>query len=292
MDTKLSNAITEFIDIEAVPSLPSSVQKVMELLDRDNVSVRDVANLIGEDIGLASRVLKLANSVIYSGSSKETASLSNAVNRIGFEETKEICLSIGIASQFKGSCEHVDLVELFKHSLSVAFATEAVLGFCRSSVCKELSADTLYTAGLLHDIGHVVLDRQQPKKYAQVFTEHASSEEKFHHLEQTILGFGHAEVGAMVVGQWGLPDELVKIIEYHHNHEGADEHYRPYTQILHIADCICNQQGYSDSIEGRIEPFDISAWHDLELSDKDIPNIIEQTSSRIQKAELFASLTR
>jgi HD-like signal output (HDOD) protein len=261
-------------------------------MERDNVSIGRIATLISQDIGLAGRVLKLANSPIYSRSVRDTVSVDSAVQRIGFTEMKTVCLSVGVSRQFEQDLEHFDIVQLWKHSLCVAFATQAIVPFCRVDDARQLSREMLYTAGLMHDIGLVILARQLPEQYEQIILTCLETGGKLWQVEDAALGFNHADAGSWVVRHWGLPERLALIVQHHHDHDAAEAGVALYAKLLHVADVIAGMNGYGIGDVAPVEPFAVSAWVDLGLDDEDIPLIIQETEKRIETAELFAALAQ
>lgn len=292
MVTELQKSIEHSIRVDQIPTLPAYVAQVSQEMEREEVSIGRIADLISQDIGLAGRVLKLANSPIYCRSTIETVSVISAVQRIGFAEMRNVCLSVGLSGHFEQNLEHFDIVELWKHSLCVAFATQAIVPFCRSEVAGTLSLEMLHTAGLLHDIGLVVLARQLPEQYRRIVETCLNESRILWDVERDILGFDHAEAGSWVVSHWGLPDRLAQIVQFHHDHDHADEDISLYAKLIHVADIIAGMNGFGMGDAVPIRPFDVSAWVDLGLDDEAIPEIIEQTDRRIQTAELFAALAQ
>ena len=292
MSTDLRQSIEHSIRVDLVPTLPAYVSQVSREMERDDVSIRRIAELISQDMGLAGRVLKLANSPIYSRSVRDTVSVESAVQRIGFTEMKTVCLSVGMSRQFEQDLEHFDIVQLWKHSLCVAFATQAIIPFCRVDEARQLSREMLYTAGLMHDIGLVVLARQLPAQYEQIILTCLDTGGKLWQVEQSALGFNHADASSWVVQHWGLPARLAMIVRYHHEHDVAEPPIALYAKLLHVADVIAGMNGYGIGDITPVEPFAVSAWVDLGLNDEDIPQIIEETEKRIETAELFAALAQ
>jgi HD-like signal output (HDOD) protein len=127
--------------------------------------------------------------------------------------------------------------------------------------------------------------------FHKLTTAAVSSHRQFTALERRFLGCDHAEISAAALIQWGFPEPIAEIVRYHHDHERATEDNRYYTKILHVADMIGNHLGYSDHSGDIIEPFDISAWHDLGLKDDDIPSIQRDADKKIEKTEIFAGLS-
>jgi len=293
----MNNGNTVLIDqqlsIDSVPSLPNYVMLINKAIKDPDVSIKQVAELISQDIGLTIRILNIANSVLYRQTYKETVSINDAVKRIGFDEIRSICLSIALSKffQFDHETYRKNLVNLWMHSLAVAFTSEVIIGFCSPEVRDNLEEDLIYSAGLLHDVGLVVICQQKPALYEELSSTYNRDRGFLPDIERDIFGYSHAEVGQFLLRYWDFPDKISEIVRYHHEHEKAGDEIKPYAKILHIADSICTQYGYSDDVEAIVEPFDVSAWHDLGLKDENIQDIIKVVEDKIKKAELFVAIS-
>jgi len=293
----MNNGNTVLIDqqlsIDSVPSLPNYVMLINKAIKDPDVSIKQVAELISQDIGLTIRILNIANSVLYRQTYKETVSINDAVKRIGFDEIRSICLSIALSKffQFDHETYRKNLVDLWMHSLAVAFTSEVIIGFCSPEVRDNLEEDLIYSAGLLHDVGLVVICQQKPALYEELSSTYNRDRGFLPDIERDIFGYSHAEVGQFLLRYWDFPDKISEIVRYHHEHEKAGDEIKPYAKILHIADSICTQYGYSDDVEAIVEPFDVSAWHDLGLKDENIQEIIKVVEDKIKKAELFVAIS-
>lgn len=285
--------INQQLSIDSFPSLPNYVMLISRAIGNPDVSIKQVADLISQDVGLTIRILNIANSALYRQTHSETVSINEAVKRIGFVEIRCVCLSIALSKFFKFDDEtyRKNLVNLWIHSLAVAFTSEVITGFCTPEVCDNLEKDLIYSAGLLHDVGLVIICQQKPALYEELSSTYNRERGFLPDVERAILGYSHAEVGQFLLRYWDFPDKISETVRYHHEHEKACDEIKPYAKILHIADSICTQYGYSDDVEAIVEPFDVSAWHDLGLKDENIRDIIKVTEDKIKKAELFAAIS-
>ncbi|MCK5125498.1 MAG: HDOD domain-containing protein [candidate division Zixibacteria bacterium] len=290
MKTADLDVLNSKIKINSIPMLPAYVMQVSYEMDKIEISAARIAELIAQDIGLSVRVLKLANSPIYGKVNVETISIYDAVSRIGFTEIKSICLSLGVARVFKDTNCKISISELWKHSISAAFATRVILSFANSQIKKQLSTDLLYTSGLLHDIGQLILAEQYPGEVSEIQRLYSQGKSKFWEIEYDILGFTHADVTGLVLRHWGFPEIVASITENHHGNFAVEENIRAYIEVLHIADIISDLCGLNQNTETMIEPLDSDAWDKLGLKEEDIPEIIAQTELRLSLAEIFTVL--
>ena len=293
MNNGSSVLINQNLSIDSIPSLPSYVMVINRAIEDPDVSIKKVAELISQDVGLTVRILNIANSVLYRQANSETVSVNEAVKRIGFVEIQKVCLSIAMSKFFKFDNESYkkNLVDLWMHSLSVAFTAQVLTEFCPPEIRDNVEEDLIYSAGLLHDVGLVVICQQKPALYEELSLTYNRERGFLPDVERAVLGFSHAEVGQFLLCYWDFPGKISDIVRYHHEHENASDEIKPYAKIIHIADSICTQYGYSDDVEGIVAPFDISAWHDLGLKDENIRDIIKTAEEKIKKAELFAAIS-
>ena len=206
---------TDYFSIEnliktELPPLPGNVMRISAMLGDMNVSQNMIANAIGLDPILAARVLKRANSAIYAQGTPVT-NLRSAVSTIGNNSLSEILLISGISDSFGRKILNSTVgKEIWLHLLSVALVAGDL---CH--LAKMRGADEAFTAGLLHDIGQLILLRADAPFYTTLL-DRAVVEGDLSQIEREVFGFDHAELGAVAVGTWNLPDTICNIIRFHH----------------------------------------------------------------------------
>ncbi len=244
------------IDLDALVSSaermeppPATVSRLAALIARGDTDLREVAKLLAMDQVLAGSVLRLANSARFGGNAR-TATVQDAVVRLGAGEVLCLCVSAALKSRLSAALPQYGLAagELFRHSLCAAIAAMEI-GACTKSA--RLPPET-HTAALLHDIGKLALARYLAKGVLAVLTE-ARDVGQIQQLEaeRTVLGVEHAELGAMIAAEWRLPAGIVHGIKFHHDpaagrlhhHEYANASLRPedFDAIaygVHVADSI------------------------------------------------------
>ena len=210
-------------DVGELISLPEVVLKINELVNSEDASASQIAAVISQDPAIATRILRVANSSMYAGQ-RQIDSINRAVTILGTKQIRDLVLSTTAAKVFEGIPNDVISVEDFwHHSLYCALLARELAKLSRS-----VNADTMFTAGLLHDIGHLVMFNQIPEESsaAILLTIQGESSLEPYEAEQQVLGFDHAEVGAALATAWHLPEILVNCIGYHHNLAGATEEYK------------------------------------------------------------------
>ena len=204
-------------------AVPEVVSNVMEALDSDNSSMEDIVNIIKKDPGFATHILKYANSGQYI-LSHPAASIEQAVRLIGLNTIKGLCLSLPIFNKYRNI---PGVRELWAHSRAAAI--------CCQIVAKEIhfpEPDTAETAGLIHDIGKLVLIVSMSDFFqSQIQVADSPRREADWREEKTLLGFNHCFIGAWFARKFKLPEVLVDAILWHHEFEKS-----PYNRDLA---CLC-----------------------------------------------------
>ncbi|MCP4367537.1 MAG: HDOD domain-containing protein [Deltaproteobacteria bacterium] len=237
--------------VKAFPSLPGATTKLLSLLDDSNAAVAEIEEILRMDPGLTANVLKLSNSA-YFGFPSEIGSVRKAIVLLGAKRLIQLVMTSCVNSVMNQSVPGYDLPpgEMWRHSIAVSVAAEGLI--------QELNAhesDEIFTASLLHDAGKLILGefvKDDIKKIEKIVSKDVS----FEVAEQIALGTDHAEVGAKILENWGLPREIVSAVRWHHNPEAADE-TSTLIDIVHVANVLCLMIGIGAGREGlqyRLSP--------------------------------------
>lgn len=198
--------------IRKLPSLPSIYVALHSIVRDESVTLSDVAKLVSADSALAARVLQIVNSAFFR-LSRKISNIEQAVSYLGFQAIRNLALSVEIFSRWPGgACAALDLDKLQLHAQSVAAAASAFTS-------KTPMADDAMLAGLLHDIGYWILAQECPEDLSKAVELAASSDIPLHAAETRIIGASHAEIGAYLLGIWGLPYSVVEAVAHHHQPE-------------------------------------------------------------------------
>ena len=197
----------------AVPPVPEIYHELAAQLGRDEVVIADVAPLIERDAELCARVLAAASSSML-GTDQPIRSIAEAAARVGVEMVVGLALaSYAFALAGDRPPPHLELAELQQHSLVVARAAR------RLAASPEVAADA-FVAGLVHDIGKIVIATVFPEVHAAIVDRLGKPGATQSVLERSVLGISHGEIGAYVLGRWGLPLSVVDAVA-HHNDEAV-----------------------------------------------------------------------
>jgi HD-like signal output (HDOD) protein len=200
--------------IERVPSLPALYNELLDLLHSDEVSMPDIGRIISADIGMTAKVLKLVNSSFF-GLRREILTAEEAVVYLGIEAVKALVLSVHAFSALSARGIPEEYVnELWEHSVTVAAFARCIARFENSD--KRL-VDSAFTAGMLHDVGKLILMDNMPEQFREYIEALRHDDSSALAVECLIFGATHQEVGAFLMRNWGLSDSIVEPILFHHH---------------------------------------------------------------------------
>ena len=214
-----------------IPSLPSLYSELVGLLQREETGMGDVANLIRRDLGVASQVLKLANSA-HSASSRPVTEIGQAVAMLGVDSLRSLVLFRGLISSFKDPRpQGLDLEKLWFHSFEVATGVRKIVVLDGESRLADLA----FSVGLLHDVGLVVLATDPAGRYKGLLEQAQASRIPLAVLEHDTYGVDHAQIGAHLLNLWGLPPLFCRPVREHHAPPATCPDF-PLSAALHLAD--------------------------------------------------------
>ena len=221
--------------IGQLPAVPELYREIVQLLESERGSVDQLGAVIGRDIAMTAMILKLANSAFFSLRHKVT-SPAEAISYLGIDLLKSLVLAHGLFGQVGAfRIPTFSLQHLWQHSLAVAAGGKRI---AEAEEAGSNRANEFFTAGLLHDIGILILASRFPEDYARVLETNRRSGGGLETSEFHVFGATHGEVGAYLLALWGLPEPVVQAAAFHH---GIDRQpVRGFTAALavHVADTI------------------------------------------------------
>jgi HD-like signal output (HDOD) protein len=191
-------------------SLPEAYLQLKEVLLQKNFSMADVAVPINTDPALTARLLRLVNSAFY-GLSGKIDTVFRAVTMIGTQQVNDLVLSTAVAQTFDGVDNQVmDMVSFWKHSVTCGLTAK---NLAKASNVKD--SERLFGAGLLHDIGHLIMYQSVPELSQQCILQAFKSDQPLYRVERELIGFDYAKVGGALLQQWQMPTSLCEAVEFH-----------------------------------------------------------------------------
>jgi len=218
--------------MRSIPTLPTLYGELTDSLRSEEPSLTQIARIISKDVGMAAKILQLANSA-FVGASGHVSSLVQALALIGTENVRTLVLSVHVFSQFDGQSKvAARLPEIWDHSVAVSSLAQRI-ATCENSP-KGLVEES-FTAGLLHDIGKVILLVEMPEEYCEIFE---SGSRRGDGRERAQLGCTHGEVGAYLMSIWGIPLPVVQAVAFHHQPSQTKETHFSSLTAVHAANAI------------------------------------------------------
>lgn len=262
-------------DVSDLVSLPEVAIRINEIVDDPNSSAEDIGKIIAHDPGLAARLLKIANSPLY-GLSTEISTISRAVTILGTKQLRDLVLSTTASHAFDGiPNELISLQEFWKHSLYCGLLAQKL-----AKMSKMTKDESMFIAGLLHDVGQLVMFNRMPEKSRQalLLVLEGTEDLEMYQAEQQIFGFDHTQVGAELVKNWHLPADLQECVAFHHDPSQATA-YPAEVAIVHIANSAAVMaELHSMSEDDEVPHIDPAAWVACKLS----PDILEELIASVQ----------
>jgi putative nucleotidyltransferase with HDIG domain len=211
--------------VPALPALPQIVRHILESLANESVDLDSLGNTIASDPAVAVRLLAAANSGIFGG--QKVASLRQAMMLLGIGRVKQITLATAIIDRYRAPMPF-DVTYLWRHSLAVAI--------CAQDLARHAGIDpeVAYIAGLLHDIGQLLLFAADPVGYADVLNQRVKLDQPLSTIERSHLGLDHAHVGSELARRWNLPADIVEAIGRHH-YTGDELPEHALADVVHVA---------------------------------------------------------
>jgi len=260
--------------ISELVSLPEACVRINEMVDDPAYSAEDIGKVISSDPALTVRILKIANSPFY-GLSTEVDTVSRAITVLGTVQLRDLVLASSACKTFDGiPNDLMSMDDFWYHSIFCGITARKLANSCMLG-----RGEALFVAGLLHDVGQLILFNRCPLEAKKVLLKSkvTHSESKLHVIEQEIIGFDHMDVGAVLTKQWKLPPCLQECVSFHHTPSKAIV-FPQEVAIVHIAQAITNFAGKC-SIEGSdIDEVEDGAWEIAGLSEE----IIEQTIKEVE----------
>jgi HD-like signal output (HDOD) protein/CheY-like chemotaxis protein len=221
--------------LKSIPSPPGLYYEIQAELQSEDTSLKKIAEIVSKDAGMTAKILQLANSA-FMGARYNISNTTQAVTLIGTEMVRALVLSVHVFSQFKNPTAS-DCAALWEHSIAVACLAQRIAVGER---CTKALVDESFTAGILHEIGKLVLLSEMPKPYAEVLADIANKTGTLAESEHQRFGCTHADLGAYLMSIWGLPHSLVQAVAYHDRPADSVEKRLCSLTTVHGADAIAS----------------------------------------------------
>ena len=226
--------------LKSIPSLPSLYYEIEKELQSDEVSLKRIGEIVSKDAGMTAKILQLANSA-FTGARQNISNPTQAITLIGTEMVRALVLSVHVFSQFKDPSAP-DCRALWEHGVAVSCLCQRI---AISEKCSKSEVDECFTAGILHEIGKLVLLAEMPRPYGDVLASVARKPGTLGLAERERFGCTHGDLGAYLMSIWGLPHPLVHAVAYHDRPSESIENCFSSLTVVHAADAIVSSNSGS-----------------------------------------------
>jgi HD-like signal output (HDOD) protein/ActR/RegA family two-component response regulator len=227
------------VRIRTFPSIPSLYFEVLKELRSADASAQRVGEIIAKDLAMSTKVLQVLNSAYYA-IPRQITDPTEAVNILGFEMVKSLVLCIQVFSQFdKVKPNYFSIDKLWRHSTLVAQAARRI---AQAENMDRETAEEAYTAGLLHDVGKLILVSNFGDQYQQAQDLARREKLPLWEAERKVFGATHGEIGAYLIGLWGMPLNLAEAAAFHHSPWKSDNQDLCPLTLVHVANCLVYEQ--------------------------------------------------
>jgi len=247
--------------IDSLKPIPQVALKILRLVSSNDYDIHEISDEVRKDQVISAKTLQLCNSAMFS-IQRRIETLDHALLLIGRDQLIKLVISASVRKLFEPDTAGYSLCKggLYHHALGTALISEKL-----GQVTGRVHSGLAYTAGLLHDIGKVVLDQYVSSAYPLFYRNISQEQQSFLEAEKAILGIDHTEAGHHLAVKWGFPESLAAAIRHHHTPE-MEETHRDLTHILSIADLLMEkfhaglelEQSGSGNLPGRLAEIGLS----------------------------------
>lgn len=215
--------------IADLPALPAVVGDILGAIEDETETVDRLVGRINADPVLVARILGAANAAAQGGRQR-IGSLMDAITLLGFNRVRQLVLMTALVRQFQPLAPGFDPTAFWRHSFAVAV--------CAGVLARETAfdEDLAFNAGLLHDIGQLLIVVAFPREFEAVLARREALDSDIAEAERDILGLDHGQVGSVLAGYWQLPEAFVEAIDGHHRPDATN--YEAYSNIVHVAEVL------------------------------------------------------
>jgi HD-like signal output (HDOD) protein len=282
-----------FENAEDLPTLPEVALKLQKVVDDPRSSAKDVARLIEDDPAIATKVLKMVNSVFYAPShGVKITQLQPAIARLGLIAVSNIALSTSVFQAFSRCQMPVfDRREFWRHSITVGIVTSVLYDYSVNNIDQHVTRDMAHLAGIVHDMGKILFERYANAEFHKAIKSAKAADIPAVKEEARFIGMGHDEAGAWLANKWKLGPEIQSVVRWHHDpFLCPDEEYKPLVKLVHMADYICHNQKLGDS--GNPNPsYDHRIREELNLTPEKIGDLMGVVEVEAANSEVLLSLS-
>lgn len=259
-------------NISTIPTIPSVLKQLSTIIENPKVSLNEISHFVSQDPALTTKILQMVNSALY-GFPGRISSVNHAVMLLGLNVVKGLLLSVSVFEIM-----HKAMIGLREHSIGVAIVSREI---ARKKGLKE--PEEVFVAGLLHDVGKVILTLAWPEEYDRTVREAESAGIAIFDAERNRFSETHAAVAGWLSEKWHFPKKLCECIANHHRPQTSA--LAPLeTAMVHTADVIVKARGIGYSGDRLVPDVSARAWETLALSEADLREILKELEDSVEQA--------
>jgi HD-like signal output (HDOD) protein len=279
---ELQQAISKVTEIN---SLPEITTRIVQVVEDPRATAHDMHEIVRTDPALAAKILKVVNSAFY-GLPSQIASLDRAILMLGLSAVKNIALAASLSRMFNAEAvsDQFAARDLWRHSVAVGVCAKML-----AHRAKSAQADEAFVAGLVHDMGLIVIQQLYPTKLKEVADRCYNEPQDFCVVEEEILGADHQAFGGAISKKWKFPPGLRHVIAYHHTPQAIQPEFQKVVANIYVADALCCQARYGLWLTAQAQPIADELLKSLGLTKEDLDAVLEELPERVREAEhIFA----
>lgn len=280
-----SNILGLVNDTIELPTMPEVLLKLNEVIAGSDASAADVAKVVTKDPAVSTNILRIVNSAYY-GLQVRVSSVSLAVSVMGFNMTKKVALKAAVFSAFgkrREKIQHFDPLAFWKHAIYTGVAARTLAA--ASPAFADVHPEDVYIAGLLHDIGKIILMEKAAPRYLAMLRRAVQEQRSETAVETDCFGFTHADVGSVLAIKWSLPEDLAIAIRYHHA-PSRDPFHRSLSSLIHLADQLAWRSGTPSTVGTTVAAMEPDVHDHVGLDAARVAELLPQIQEDFAASEL------
>jgi putative nucleotidyltransferase with HDIG domain len=265
-------------NLDDLPSLPAVVMELLNSIDQDDVDISVLAKKVSYDQALTAKTLRLANSSLY-GLQVKVTTIQQAITYLGFQTTRNLITAAAVTGCFaEGHCPGFDHKAFWRHSIATAA--------CAKVLARQMrfNQDYAFTAGLLHDIGRLVLVSCFPNQYSITLAYREEHDCYLLEAERKVLGVDHVDAGMALAEHWNFSDTMRLAIGGHHDPEAPGAGFL--ATIIHVADAIVHALDLAQVRDDLVPPVSTVAWTALGLDEEIYLQLFRETELQYEEISM------
>ena len=266
-------------NLEDLPSLPAVVMELLTCIDQDDADISVLAKKVSHDSALTAKTLRLANSSLY-GLQVKVTTIQQAITFLGFQTTRNLITAAAVTGCFaEGRCQGFDDKAFWRHSIASAACCKVIARRVR------FNQDYAFTAGLLHDIGRLVLMSTYPAEYTAAMAYRRLHDSEVLDAEQAVMGVDHVQAGMALAEHWNFSETMRLAIAHHHDPDAPGAGLL--ASIVHVANAIVHALDIAKDDHELVPPVSRSAWTALGLHEEAWRHVFRETELQFEEIALI-----